>query len=102
MTKKSCNLILPSAHNWLETTKSDSLRCYLPLMTNSIKKLRNQMILFKEIVDQRILQSNLTSGLTDHTQSKVVVSNTTWGIFPKTRIFLSKNKNKLALSVFHP
>ena len=24
------------------------------------------------------------------------------GIFPKTRIFLSKNKNKLALSVFEP
>ena len=75
MTKKSCNLILPRAHNWPETTKSNSLRCYLPLMTNSIKKLKNQMILFKEIVDQRILQSNLPRSLTDHTQLKVVVSN---------------------------
>ena len=32
--------------------------------------------------------------------------NPVWGktleIFPKTRIFLSKNKNKLALSVFDP
>ena len=37
------------------------------------------MILFKEIVDQRTLQSNLTITLTDHTQPKVVVSN---AIFP--------------------
>ena len=38
------------------------------------KKLRYQMILFKEIVDQRILQSNLTRNLTDHTQPKVVAT----------------------------
>ena len=78
MTKKSCKLIWPRAHNWPETTKSDSLQSYLPLMTNSIKKLRNQMILFKEIVDQKILQSYLTRSLTDHTQLKVVVSNATF------------------------
>ena len=78
MTKKPCNSIWPGAYNWPETTKSDSLQCYLSLMTNSMKKLRNQMILFKETVDQRILQSNLTRSLTDHTQPKVVVSNATF------------------------
>ena len=70
MTKKPCNSIWPGAYNWPETTKSDSLQCYLPLMTNSMKKLRNQIILFKEIVDERIQQSNLTRSLTDHTQHK--------------------------------
>ena len=39
-------------------------------MTYSMKKLRNQIILFKEIVDERIQQSNLTRSLTDHTQHK--------------------------------
>ena len=70
MTKKPCSSFWPGAYDWPETTKSDSLRCYLPLMTYSIKKVRDQMILFKEIVDQRILQSNLTRSLTDHTQHK--------------------------------
>ena len=36
------------------------------------------MILFKEFVDQRILQSNLTKSLTDQTQPKVVVLDATF------------------------
>ena len=70
MTKQPCNSIWPGSCNWPETTKSNSLQCYLPLMTNSMKKPRNQMIFFKEIADQRVLQSNLTRSLTDHTQHK--------------------------------
>ena len=30
----------PDVHNWPEPTESDSLRCYLPLMTNSIQKTK--------------------------------------------------------------
>ena len=40
----------PELHNWLHPIKSGSLRCYLPMMTNSTHiKLRYQLI-FKDIV----------------------------------------------------
>ena len=58
-------------------TKKGSLRCYLPLMTNSMhkKNLRYQLILFRNISDQRSLQSDWAGGTTGHSQPKVVVSN---------------------------
>ena len=40
------------------------------------------------------------NGLIFWQKSKNPVLGEILGIFPKTRIFLSKNKNKLALSVF--
>ena len=59
-------------------SKSGSLRCYLPLTTNSMEKTKVQFILSREIDDHRILQSEWTRGMPGHTQLKVVVSNTTF------------------------
>ena len=43
------------------------------LKTNSMQKLRYQLILSKDIDDQKILQSDWTRGTTGHTQPKEVV-----------------------------
>ena len=40
LIKESCNLIGQETH-WLQTTKSDSPRCYHPLMINSMKNSIN-------------------------------------------------------------
>ena len=38
MNKESWNQIWPNAHNWPEPTKSNTLRCDLPLIANSMQK----------------------------------------------------------------
>ena len=49
--------------NWPHLTKSGSLRCCLPLMTNFLhKKLRYQLILSQDIDNQTIMQSDCMKG----------------------------------------
>ena len=67
-----------------------------PWWLTPYKNLRYQMILFKETVDQRILQSNLTRSLTDHAQPKVVVSDATFPVM--TNCMDKKLRYQLILS----
>ena len=64
---------------WSWPTKSGSLRCCLPLMSNSMqkKKLRYHSFLSRDFDDQRILQSEWTRGITGHFQPKEKVPDAT-------------------------
>ena len=102
MIKESCNLIdwkiqpsHPSKRDtfpwWSSSCKKsnrlvDSLQRYWwsknPAiwlkMTNSMQKIRNQLIPSRDIDDQRILQSYWTKGTTGHTRPKDLVQDATF------------------------
>ena len=48
---------LDEGHNWPHPTKSASPMCYFPLMTPH-RKIRYHLILSRDIVDQKVLQSD--------------------------------------------
>ena len=95
---KNPGICLDKRHTWPNPTKTGSLRCYVPLMTNSMhKRLSYQWILSRVIDNQRILQSDWTRGTPGHTQPKVVVLDATFslGISPcqKTKISLDSSRD---------
>ena len=95
---KNPAICLDKRHTWPNPTKTGSLRCYVPLMTNSMhERLSYQWILSRVIDNQRILQSDWTRGTPGHTQPKVVVLDATFslGISPcqKTKISLDSSRD---------
>ena len=86
MIKESCNLIGQEAQLTRPSLISDA---NFPWWISPRKKLRDQLILFRDIDEQRILQSDWTRGTTDQTQANVAVSDANpWWLTPckKTKI----------------
>ena len=75
-SSKTFMIWLKKRHTWDNLTKSDCLRCYLPLVTKKWPPSKKSKILSRDIDDQRFLQSDYMRGATGHTQPKRVVLDT--------------------------
>ena len=88
-------VILLIKESWLPPSKHGCPRCYLSLMNNSMHKRWHIRWFSRDIVDQRILQSDWTRGSSGHIQSRVVASDATFSWW----LFASK-KSKISLDSF--
>ena len=89
---KNHGIWLDEMHTWQHFNKIGSLMCYLPLVIMSMQKnQRYQLVLFSDIADQRILQSDWTRDTSGYKQRKVA----RWLIpFKKSKILINSKISK--------